>query len=300
MDYPIIVVDDGANEMKAARMGDTRDPLRFPAAVAPLPRTLDPEYLARPGVQYARNGSGTTFLVGSAARTQGTTASYDVSNYRYFSSPETDMRFAAAVGSLLPPGEHTIRLVVGANVEAYRQLRSDIDSFYRRTHRFSYRDQAYIVHVDDVLITHQPRGALAAVMRDVPTVLQARTQTIPLERATIILVDIGGFTTDVVASIVMPGPDGMEREEVADKSFALRFGVQDVRQAVSEVIQDEQGITDVPLWLLDTALQSGTITSGTGELLDISDRIQAKAAELWQPVYNRIRSRLEAIRPHYL
>jgi hypothetical protein len=287
--------DDGAGLTKA--LVDERV-IAIPAVVAPAHRNLPPEYLSNPE-HIVIERAGARYLAGAAAREQAPTG-YSTANTRY-TEHDAHTRFYAAMSDLLAPGSHDMRLTVGANVEAERALREQIAAHYRGVHTFRRNGNAYTITVRDVLVTAQPRGAIAYLQAYPPARLKARLGRRRLEESTCVVIDVGNFTTDCIVLRPQRQRDGATRlSEVYRLSFALRFGVQQLRDEVAAIIQDVQGSPAAPeLWEIDTALDTRHVVHD-GADIDVRERITSARDALWQRAYQDIQRRLEGVRPHYL
>jgi hypothetical protein len=264
---------------------------------------MDPAFLEKAGVMVVAPSDGERYLVGEAARTQTQDVRYMTANSRY-TSQDALIRFYAALGSLLPPGQTSteVRLVVGTNVDAYRVLRDDLRTFFAQPHQFTTNQTSYRLTVSEVLVSNQPRGAIAYLMAHPPAALHHRLQKRALLKSTVIVVDIGNFTTDCIVLVPAKQPDGsIELEEVYDYSFALPFGVQQLRDEVTAIMQETRRDPTAPsLWEVDQALQTGLVNVD-GDDRDIRPQIAQARDRLWRRVYeSRIRPNFERIQPHYL
>lgn len=302
-----ILFDDGAGLVKAG-MIDDRGHLTtktFLSLVAEAPRQLDRTFFSRQDIMFIQPYEDLGgYLVGTSARTQTQEATYETSNFRY-TSPDATIRFYAALGSLLPEHQSTmeIRLITGANVEAHRTMEEPIREFFKGTHRFTFNNIAYDITVNEVIVMSQPRGALAYILETPPTILRERMRRRPFNRSTVVIIDIGNFTTDCIVMIPSQQADGMvELEEVYERSFALKFGVQNLRNEIAAIIREMQHMPmDPPLWAIDDTLASGQATNAEGDVVDIASRIAQVRDRLWQRVYTRqIKPRFEGISAHYL
>ena len=293
-----IVHDDGAGLVKAGISSNGMQVVAFPALVLPVDVGMDEEYLSRPDVIVIREAYH-SYLVGDAARMQGV-ASYSTSNYRY-TGLDASIRLYAALSELLPPGEHTIKLVAGANVEGYKALQKEIRDFFIGSHDFARGNTSYRVNIEEVHVTSQPRGAVRYFGAHAPGELKQALQKRPLNKANLIGIDIGTFTTDLIALRPMKQPDGStEVQEIYNRSKALRFGVHTLRNKVAELLQRLQGSPAPPeLWEVDRALTERVVTiAGRDE--DITKEVAGIRDALWARAYEEIRAHFEGFSTHYL
>jgi hypothetical protein len=293
-----VVYDDGAGLTKAGIAGNGMQVTAIPALVLPVEAGMDEEYLLRSDVIVIGHNRN-QYLVGDAARAQGATA-YATSNYRY-TSPDARIRLYAALSELLPPGEHAIRMVAGANAEAYRALKRDIQDFFTGSHEFTRADASYRVNITDVHVTSQPRGAVLYFSAHTPAELKQALQKRPLHRANIIGIDVGTFTTDLIALRPERRADGSsEMQEIYRRSKALRFGVQTLRNKVAELIQRLQGAPGLPeLWEVDRAIAERVVTID-GKDESIAPEIDDLRDSLWARAHEEIRAHFEGFSTHYL
>lgn len=236
------------------------------------------------------------FFTGSDALTQGYfDVEYDVSNTRYVGDTALVRLFSVLLQSV--PDSRLTRaripvdkLVIAVNAKAAKDLSDEIRTFYEGQHEFRYRGVTYIVEIKRCVVVSQPAAAVAYLVANNP--LPKHQKDRPIEKSTLLLLDIGNFTLDMVVA--------HSGEVIEERQHVWKFGANQLREQVSELIRSKLELkSNPPLFTAEEVLETGIISTADSEI-DVSKHIQAIQQKLWNQIANKIRPRIDGLSVHYV